>query len=215
MTSPNAIAGLILAGGASRRMGGGDKALALLAGRPMLAHVVDRFAPEVAPLAINANGDGTRFAAFAYPVISDRHQGLLGPLAGVHTGLVWAKSQGGGITYLATVPADAPFVPRDLVGRLRAALEASGTPIAIATSATGRHPVAALWSLDLEAKLHDALARGIRKVGQFVDEVGAVEVAFAPITWGGRTIDPFMNINTPEDLTAAERFMQTQSEPTP
>lgn len=215
MTNQNAIAGLILAGGASRRMGGGDKALALLAARPMLAHVVDRFAPQVAPLAINANGDAARFAAFAYPVVADRHEGLLGPLAGVHTGLVWAKSQGGGNTLLATVPADAPFVPRDLVERLHAGLNASGSRIAIATSATGRHPVAALWSLSLEGSLHDALTRGIRKVGQFVDEVGAVEVAFAPNAWGGRTIDPFMNINTAEDLTAAERFMQSQSEPTP
>ena len=149
------VAGLVLAGGLSRRMGGGDKGLRPLAGRPMLAHVIARLAPQVGPLAINANSDPAAYAPFDLPVLVDIHPGFAGPLAGVLTGLAWAESLPG-VTHVATAATDTPFFPRDLVGQLQALAGSDAAErIVMARSPAGRHPVFGLWPV----ALRDDLAR--------------------------------------------------------
>ncbi len=198
--------GVVLAGGRSRRMGGREKALLDLGGRPMLARIVERFAPQVARLAINANGDPTRFAAFGLPVIADQMPDFPGPLAGVMAGLRWAS--GSAATHVATVSSDAPFIPLDLVARLsRASATASGG-IVVARSGGVVHPVVALWPLGIADMLERALATGERRVHRWVETQGMSAVEFVPSEIGGRTIDPFFNVNTPEDLAEAEKLMQ-------
>lgn len=191
-------AGLILAGGLSRRMGGGDKALLPLAGRPMLAHVIARMEGSVHPLAINANGDPARFAAFGLPVLPDTMAGQAGPLAGVLTGLEWCARLEPAPSCLLTVPADTPFLPADLVERLTAAAR-PGHPV-VAESLGRPHPVAALWP----ASIRDDLARFLsspenRSVMSFLRDHGFTAAGF-PCPDGR---DPFANINTPEDLAKA------------
>lgn len=208
MANEQPIAGVILAGGRATRMGGGDKCLVLLDHRPILAHVIERLAPQVAALALNANGEPGRFAPPVLPdplpVLPDPLPGQPGPLAGLLAGLNWAA--GSGFAWLVSVTADTPFLPRDLVQRLRA----SGPPgPAIATSpdATGqprRHPTIGLWPTALRDDLRAALIGGERRVGVWAGRHGATEVCFA------QTPDPFFNINTPQDLSRARaRVRQT------
>ena len=135
MTPP---VGVILAGGQSSRMGGGDKGLLHLGGRPILSHVIERLSPQVADLALNANGDPARFGPFGLPVIADSVPGFAGPLAGVLAGLDWAASQGA--ETIVTAAADTPFFPADLVPRLLMACEGMDTSLALAASPDGRHP---------------------------------------------------------------------------
>ena len=188
--------GVILAGGLARRMGGGDKPLRLVAGRPILAHVIARLVPQCAGLVINANGDPTRFAVFDLPVIADDVAGSAGPLAGVLAGLDHAA--GAGAEAIVTAAGDTPFIPHDLVARLAAAR--GGAAIAYAASGGRTHPVVALWPVALRATLRAALVEeGLRKVGLFLDRVGAVAVE-----WPIDPVDPFFNANSPDDLTAAE-----------
>lgn len=191
MTPP----GVIVAGGLARRMGGG-KPLRLLAGRPILEHVISRFLPQVSALALNANDPPERFAQFALPVIGDSVGGWVGPLAGILAAMDWA----GDSADVVTVPADAPFLPLDLVARLLAARKEGDAEIAVASSGGRRHPVAALWPTRLADTLRRALlAEGLRQVETFV---GRFRVATADFP--DRPIDPFHNINTPEDLAVAE-----------
>lgn len=200
------IAGVILAGGRAVRMGGGDKALLRLAGQPLLAHVIGRFAPQVAQLAINANGDPTRFQAFGLPVIADTIEGHAGPLAGILAGLHWAAGIAG-VTHLATVAVDTPFLPRDLVARL-AASPGSADRIVLAASAGKTHPVAGLWPLSVTGALRMFLAAGeTRKVTVFTGRMEAGIVDFAAPNGGTRSADPFFNVNTPDDLAGAEQFL--------
>lgn len=183
------IAGLILAGGEGRRMGA-EKALVALAGRPLVAHVAARLAPQVAALALSANGDGTRFAALGLPVLPDRPgEAGQGPLAGLRAGLAWAGQIGAGA--LVSVATDTPFLPEDLVARLAA----PGGP-AYAQSGGRSHYTAALWPLALEETIAAQFTAGERRLR--VALAGAQPVAFdaAP--------DPFANLNTPEDLAQAE-----------
>jgi molybdenum cofactor guanylyltransferase len=199
--SPRVPVGIVLAGGLSRRLAGGDKCLRPLAGRPILAHVVERVRPQVAALALNANGAPERFAAFSLPVIADSVAGFAGPLAGVLAGLDWAAAAAPAATHLASVPGDAPFLPRDLVDRLQAAL-GDGHEIACAASGGRLHPVFALWPLARREALHRALAtEGVRKVEDWVRRFPLAVVEF-PAT----PLDPFFNINRPEDLAEAERL---------
>ena len=196
------IAGVVLAGGLSRRMGGGDKGLKLLAGRPILAHIIERAAPQVAALALNANGDAARFAAFGLPVVADSVPDFAGPLAGVLAGLDWAAAHVPGATHVASFAGDAPFLPRDLVARLAAAL-AQGHALACAASAGRAHPVFGLWPLALRQMLRRAVAEeGVRKVDAWTARYDLVTVEFATAP-----IDPFFNANQPADLAEAERLM--------
>ena len=191
-------AGVILAGGLARRMGGGDKALRCVGGQSVLDRLIARLAPQVAFLAINANGDPTRFAATGLPVIADGVPGHPGPLAGVLAGLDWAA--GLGFAEVVTVPGDAPFLPHDLVVRLQQARRA--TAIACAASGGRVHPVVALWPITLRVALRAALESGLRKVESFAAAQGLVTCE-----WPADPIDPFFNVNTPEDLAEADRLV--------
>jgi molybdopterin-guanine dinucleotide biosynthesis protein A len=182
--------GLILAGGRARRMGGGDKVLLPLGGRCLLDHVLERFAPQVTRLALSANGDPSRFARFDLPVLPDL-QPDLGPLSGIHAGLVWAQSLGA--SGLVTVSGDTPFLPRDLVSRLL-----DGGPVAYASDDLGAHPTCALWHVRLIPDVTCALEDKRLKVRDFLTDTGAKAVRFPGA-------DSFFNINTPDDLIEAER----------
>ncbi|MES2710515.1 MAG: molybdenum cofactor guanylyltransferase MobA [Pseudomonadota bacterium] len=189
------LAGIILAGGLARRMGGGDKPLRELAGRPMLAHVVERLAPQVARIAINANGDPARFAQFGVPVVADDVPDHPGPLAGILAGMAWAEREG--LSAVVTVPGDSPFLPADLVARLIAA-----GPLACARSGGFAHPPVGVWPVALAADLRAAVLAGERKIDRWTARHGVVEVEWD--TAGG---DPFFNANTPEELAEAESLL--------
>lgn len=202
------IVGVVLAGGRSQRMGGREKAFLDLAGQPMLARVIARFAPQVSCLAINANGDPARFAAFGLPVIADTIPDYPGPLAGVLAGLRWVAAGSRQGTHMATVSSDAPFIPADFVVRLAAATAEPGDAIVVAQSGGVVHPVAGLWPLGIADALERDLATGERRVQRWVESQGMVKVAFPPLELSGRTLDPFFNVNTPSELLEAEALMQ-------
>ncbi len=190
-------AGLLLAGGLGRRMGGGLKGMASLDGRPLLAHAAARAGPQVARLAVNANAPAEEFTELGLPVLPDPVAGFVGPLAGVLAGMVWAREAGYG--WVASFPCDAPFFPETLVRGLAA--EAGGADIVTATSGGRRHPVFALWAVGLADDLHHALAEeGLRKVDRWTARHRMADVDF-PVPPEG---DPFFNINTPDDLATAE-----------
>lgn len=195
------IGGVLLAGGQSQRMGGGDKNLRLIAGKPILDHVIDRAKPQVDRLALNANGDPARFARFGLPVIADSVTGFAGPLAGVLAGLDWAAQHLPDAELVASFATDAPFLPRDLVRRLVVALEEGGFDLACAQSNGQVHPVFGLWPLSLRDDLRAALAAGERKVDRWTARFKLVEVEFL-----AEPVDPFFNANRPEDLAEAERL---------
>ncbi len=190
------VGGVILAGGRGTRMGGADKGLLTLAGRALLAHVADRLAPQCAALAINANGDAARFAAFDLPVLPDPIDGFAGPLAGVLAGLDWAREKG--FDGILTAAADSPFLPSDLDLRL------VGDGVALAADAEGNlHPTFGYWPTSARDGLRTLLKTGERKVRLVADRLGAVTVPFP-----AADPDPFFNINKPEDLAHAERMIQ-------
>lgn len=199
------VPGVILAGGLARRMGGGDKSLLPLSGRPILAHVIDRLRPQTAALALNANGDPARFAAYGLPVLPDPMADYPGPLAGVLAGLLWARE--GGFDAIVTVAADTPFFPADLVARLFDAAPAGGPLLALAATpdpkrGTLRHPTFGLWPVALLDDLNAALEDGVRKIVLWTDRHGAGTALFD--TPGH---DTFFNVNTPEDRDEAERIL--------
>ncbi|MBM3532266.1 MAG: molybdenum cofactor guanylyltransferase MobA [Alphaproteobacteria bacterium] len=195
------VVGVLLAGGQSRRMGGGDKSLRLLGGRSILDRVIDRLRPQVGRMILNANGDPARFAATGLPVVPDSVEGFAGPLAGVLAGLDWAAENAKGAVWIATAATDAPFLPRDLVFRFIAATDA-GAELVCAASNGRSHPVIGLWPVRLRGALRHALTEeGLRKVDVWTARYRLIVVDFAP-----DPVDPFFNINTPEDLAAAERL---------
>jgi molybdopterin-guanine dinucleotide biosynthesis protein A len=190
------IAGLILAGGLSRRMGGGDKALIEVDGQTLLDRVIERLSPQVGPMVLNANGDPARFASLTLPVAPDVIEGYAGPLVGVLTGLEWLKHHTMGVEWMVSVAADTPLFPTDLVERLMAAITAEGADIAIACTGERTHPVFALWPVRLAAELRAATAgEGLRKIEAWTDRYKV-----ARVDWSNRPIDPFFNVNTPEDV---------------
>jgi molybdopterin-guanine dinucleotide biosynthesis protein A len=203
------VVGLLLAGGQSRRMGGGDKALRLLGGIPLIDRVIERLQPQVDALVLNANGDPTRFARFGLPVVSDSIPGFAGPLAGLLAGLEWATAQRPDCPYVASVATDAPFLPADLVARLAAELEAARADLACAASGGRAHPVFGLWPVRLREDLRHALVEeGIRKVDLWTARHRLVTVSFAD-----QPVDPFFNANRPEDLAAAAALLDAQLTP--
>ena len=196
------IVGVVLAGGLSRRMGGGDKCFRALAGEPLIARVIRRAAPGTARLVINANGDPARFAGFGLPVVPDGIAGRPGPLAGALAGMDWAARHVPDASFVATFPADSPFIPGDLAARLARATGA-GRPLARAVSGGRAHPVAALWPVALRGDLRRALVEdGVRKVDAWTARHGVADVEF-PFAGG---VDPFFNVNRPEDLARAEEL---------
>jgi molybdenum cofactor guanylyltransferase len=201
------IAGVLLAGGQSRRMGGGDKCLLPLGGKPILAHVIERARPQVSALALNANGDAARFAGFGLPVVPDGVAGFPGPLAGVLTGLDWAAASVPGVSHVASFATDAPFLPRDLVPRLMAALDGRHE-LAAAASSGRTHPVFGIWPIGIrEALRHAIVEEGIRKVDVFTARYTLAVVDF-PVG----EVDPFFNTNDQDDLEAA-RLLVASAEP--
>ena len=193
------IAGLILAGGRATRMGGEDKALLPLDGRPLVQHAIERLRPQVGMLALNANGDPSRFACTGLPVIPDGVPGFAGPLAGLLAGLEWAAERGADA--VVTVAVDTPFFPSDLVARLTAAAEAEGATAAVAATRGPKgvkpHPTFGLWPVACRGALAEALADGTRRVRDWSDACGAVTLVFHEAG------EPFFNVNTPDDLVRA------------
>lgn len=186
------VTGLILAGGLGRRMGGRDKGLQPFRGKPMTAWAIARLAPQVDTLLINANQNLEQYAAFGYAVVPDRIAGFAGPLAGLHTGLLACKTP-----LMVTVPCDSPFLPDDLVARLRAALEAAGADLAVAKTGEQPHPVFSLVRREVLDGLTDFLEAGGRKVDAWYAALKVAEVPFAD----GRA---FANINTLDELNQLE-----------
>ena len=198
--------GVILAGGLATRMGGGDKGLLSLGGQSLMARVIERLGPQVAGLAINANGDPARFADLGLPVLADSVEGFAGPLAGVLAGLDWAAIEGA--EAIVTAAADTPFFPCDLVPRLQLAGEGMAAPLVLAASRDAkrgvvRHPTFGLWPVALRADLRAALESGLRKVVLWTDRHGGREALFET----GR-FDPFFNVNTPADLARAAALLE-------
>lgn len=187
------LPGMILAGGQSSRMGGGDKGLLALGSGTVIGAVLGRIAPQLGPLAINANGDPARFSRFGLPVLPDSLPGFLGPLAGILAAMDWAAGQSA--EWVVTVPSDTPFLPRDLVARLCEA----AAPLVIGATGDRLHPTCALWNISRRDDLAAALARGERKVRAITARHQAAVVSFDP-----GPPDPFFNINTPGDFLMAE-----------
>jgi len=202
------IAGIILAGGLSRRMGGQDKSLIELGGKSLISHCIDRLHPQVSTLAINANGDPLRFDTLSLPVIADVIEGHAGPLAGVHAGMQWAAKQND-ITHILTAAADTPFFPTTLANALASSISQNDeNAIAMAKSNDRLHPVFALWPIAIFNALDDFLInQKTRKVLAFTDQFMLIEVSFDKS--GDETqLDPFFNINTAEDLETAGTVLQ-------
>jgi molybdenum cofactor guanylyltransferase len=191
------IFGVILAGGQGRRMGGTDKALVALAGKPLIEHVLDRLRPQVETVILSANGDPSRFAGLACQVVPDTAG--QGPLAGIHAAL--RAAQAAGATHVASTPVDTPFLPADFIQRLQAAALTSPEGLALARTADGDHPASALWPVGLIPSLAAYLAEGGAKVTRFSDAHGAVRADFPEP-------DGFVNLNTPEELAAARALLE-------
>jgi molybdopterin-guanine dinucleotide biosynthesis protein A len=199
------VAACILAGGLSTRMGAPDKGLAEVGGRSMAARVAEALAADGASVAIVANGDPSRFAALGVPVVADPPGAAgKGPLAGVLAGIAWARSAVPAARHLVTAPSDTPFLPEGLVDALLDA--AAGTDgVVVARSGGALHPVVAAWPIAAEASIRDALSRGELKLGAVQQRLGRVAVDIPPLRVGMETIDPLMNVNTPEQLVEARR----------
>jgi molybdopterin-guanine dinucleotide biosynthesis protein A len=202
MTTDTPTLGLVLAGGLARRMGGRDKPRTKIGGATILSRVIERMTPQCARLILNANGDPARFADTGLPVIPDDVPDFAGPLAGILAGLDWAAAHAPDVSYVASVPGDCPFLPRDLVDRLHRVRESEKKPLACARSGQWRHPVVGLWPVALRADLRKVLTEeGLRKIEAWTARHG---VALAH--WPAEPVDPFFNVNTPEDAAAAERL---------
>jgi molybdenum cofactor guanylyltransferase len=203
------VVGLLLAGGLSRRMGGGDKGLRLLGGVSLFDRVIERVRPQVEALVLNANGDPERFARFGLPVVGDSVPDFAGPLAGVLAGLDWTALHRPDCDYVVSVATDAPFLPKDLVALLTAGIESAEADLACAASAGQVHPVIGLWPMRLREDLrHAMVGEGIRKVDQWTARHRLATVVFA-----SEPIDPFFNANRPEDLAAAEALLNLSETP--
>jgi molybdopterin-guanine dinucleotide biosynthesis protein A len=190
----------VLAGGLARRMGGGDKARIRIGGATILQRVLGCIGPQCAAVIINANGDPARFADVGLPVVADGVPDFAGPLAGILAGLDWAAANVRDTEWIASVPGDCPFLPKNLVARLHATRAAAGLPLACARSGEWRHPVVALWPVKLRDDLRHALVdEDLHKI-----EIWTARHGIAIADWPTEPIDPFFNVNTPEDAAKAE-----------
>ena len=198
--------GLVLAGGLARRMGGGDKARIRIGGVTILERVLARLTPQCAAVILNANGDPARFADSGLAVVPDCVPDFAGPLAGILAGLDWAAAHRPDIVDVASVAGDCPFLPSDLVARLSAARAATGVPLACARSGEWRHPVVGLWPVRLREDLrHTLIVEDLRKI-----EIWTARHGVATVDWPVEPIDPFFNVNTPQDAEAAERMAKLE-----
>jgi molybdopterin-guanine dinucleotide biosynthesis protein A len=198
--------GLVLAGGLARRMGGGDKAHIRIGGATILQRVLATLTPQCTGVILNANGDPARFADTGLPVVPDSVADFPGPLAGILAGLDWAAAHRPDVADIVSVPGDCPFLPDDLVARLEAARQAAQVPLACARSGEWRHPVVALWRVALRDDLRLALVKeDLRKI-----ELWTARHGIAIADWPAAPVDPFFNVNTPEDVAEAERIAAQQ-----
>jgi molybdopterin-guanine dinucleotide biosynthesis protein A len=192
--------GLVLAGGLARRMGGGDKARIRVGGATILQRVLACISPQCTAVILNANGDPARFADVGLPVVADSVPDFAGPLAGILAGLDWAAANMPDIEWIASVPGDCPFLPKNLVARLHETRAAAGLPLACARSGEWRHPVVALWPVTLRDDLRLALVdEDLHKI-----EIWTARHGIAIADWPTEPVDPFFNVNTPEDAAKAE-----------
>jgi molybdopterin-guanine dinucleotide biosynthesis protein A len=199
-----ATPGVLLAGGLARRMGGGDKPMRQIGGRPILARVIARLTPQCDFLVLNANGDPSRFASFGLPVIPDSVENFPGPLAGILAGLDWVAANRPGISWVLSAAADCPFLPRDLVFRLHQARAEENAELAVAASAGQSHPVIGLWSVALREELRHALVvEDVRKIDRWT-----ARYRVATVTWPAEPLDPFFNANTVDDIAEADRLAE-------
>ena len=207
MTNYFPIVGILLAGGLSRRMGGGDKNLLQLGGKSILRHVIERIAPQVDTLILNANGDAGRFAEYGLPVVGDVIDGYAGPLAGILTGLEWASVNAPSCEWVVTFATDAPFVPKNLVAELLNSIEANGADMACAMSKDRTHPPFAIWPIRLKDALRAAMIdEGMRKIDLWTSRYKIDHVPFE-----GEGIDPFFNINNPDNLDEAKQLLASKT----
>jgi molybdopterin-guanine dinucleotide biosynthesis protein A len=198
------VVGAILAGGRSRRMGGGDKGLGILGGKPMIAHVIERLAPQVTALIINTNSDPKAYAPFGLPVVADILGEFAGPLAGVLTVMRWAQANRPAARWVFTTACDTPFLPLDCVQTLLGSATSTHSIYAGAMSSSGAHYTTGLWAVDSADDIAAALSRGERKVRSWVEGHRHSNVLFPK---GSKECDPFFNVNTPEDVIIAERML--------
>ena len=196
--------GVILAGGEARRLGGKGKAFVNVSGVPLVRHIINNFKGQVNNLAINSR-DKNKFSDFGLPILDDiiKEEGGSGPLAGISSAIKWAKTLDNKINnYVVTVPVDTPFLPLDLVKRMSMELSINNADVIMASSNNNIYPVIALWSLDLDIHLDKALYEGIRKIDAFTNLFNV-----SIVDWSYSNINPFFNINKPEDIILAEKYI--------
>lgn len=209
MSASTRPAATVLAGGQATRLGGGDKPLKKIGGRPMLSFVLESLSGQVGPIAISANGNPARFAGFGLPVLADEGR-QAGPLSGILSGISWAGAAGH--QRVLTVAGDTPFFPHDLAGRLDEAASGSKPVVAVAASGGRNHPVFALWPVSLEADLRRFLAEGSSfSVAAFLDNCETISVPFPMLRFKGEDVDPFFNVNTPQDLAKADDMARSMA----
>lgn len=202
MTDDPATIGVVLAGGLARRMGGGDKPLRQIGGGTILAQVVARLAPQCDELLLNANGDPARFSEFGLTVIADTVENHPGPLAGVLAALDWTAANRPEAAWVVSVAGDCPFLPMDLVRRFHRARICEDAQLCVARSGDRSHPVIGLWSVALRGELRYALVdQNIRKIDRWT-----ANYRLAYVDWDAEPVDPFFNVNAPEDVAEAERL---------
>jgi len=205
----NCVAAVVLAGGLARRMGGQAKAFLKLGGKPLLEHVLKRLRPQADPVIISANANLEQYQRTGLPVVRDPVPGHAGPLAGILAAMLWLRQHAPQTRWLLSVAVDTPFFPHDLAARLLHAAQRSNAPLAMAASRGRAHPVFALWSTDLAPDIEKALLEeDMRQIRRFAQRLGAVQVTFpcAPV-------DPFFNINHPQDLHQAQQYLTALSSP--
>ena len=197
------IVGVLLAGGLARRMGGGDKPMRELGGKPILDHVIDRARPQVHHLVLNANGDADRFKKYGLPVVADVIEGHQGPLAGILTAMEWAADNVPGAEHVISFATDAPFLPHNLVVELMVPINEGASLLSCAITGDRTHPVFGVWPIALKNELRKAMIEEeMRKIDLWTDRIGITHVPF-PV----EPVDPFFNVNRPENLEEAEGML--------